>query len=236
VVNSPDTGQLTGIAAVSSDDVWAVGANTIQHYGPFCTITFSDVPAGAYFYPAVQYLVAHGAISGYTDPARCPAGQTPCFNPSATATRAQVMKITLVAAGIALITPQTATFVDVPTDNVFFSIIETAVAHHIVGGYTDPSRCPNGQTPCFLPNNPVTRGQLSAIVAGAFNWTLIDPPVATFRDVPVGSTFYRFIETAVSKSILGGYPCGDGCREFRPGNNALRSQIATIVYNAVLSR
>jgi len=56
-------------------------------------------------------------------------------------------------------------------------------------------------------------------------WTLINPPNAHFSDVPYGSTFYQYIETAVCHQIIGGY--NDGT--FRPGEPATRGQISKIV-------
>ncbi len=63
------------------------------------------------------------------------------------------------------------------------------------------------------------------------------PPVATetptactlsFRDVPVGSTFYPFIRCLACKGIINGYPDGT----FRPGNNVTRGQLSKIVSNS----
>jgi hypothetical protein len=51
----------------------------------------------------------------------------------------------------------------------------------------------------------------------------------SFSDVAPGSTFYRYIETAVCHQVLGGYADGT----FRPADNAFRGQIAKIVYNVV---
>ncbi|HET8626971.1 MAG TPA: S-layer homology domain-containing protein, partial [Thermomicrobiales bacterium] len=111
--------------------------------------------------------------------------------------------------------------------------IEAAAAAGIVSGYT----CGGPGEPCpgayFRPNNDVTRGQLSKIVVNTAGWATINPPVAHFRDVPVGSVFYPFVETAVCRGLVSGYDCGPGCYEFRPANNATRGQIAKIAYNAI---
>ena len=57
--------------------------------------------------------------------------------------------------------------------------------------------------------------------------------MAHFRDVPPGSVFYPFVETAACRGLVSGYDCGPGCYEFRPANNATRGQIAKIAYNAI---
>jgi N-acetylmuramoyl-L-alanine amidase len=58
---------------------------------------------------------------------------------------------------------------------------------------------------------------------------LYTPSAPTFRDVPADSAFYQYIGTAYNYGIIAGYTCGDGCLEFRPGNNVTRGQIAKII-------
>jgi hypothetical protein len=53
-------------------------------------------------------------------------------------------------------------------------------------------------------------------------WTLLTPPTPTFGDVPPGSAFYAFVETAVCHRAVSDYANGT----FRPGANATRGQIA----------
>jgi hypothetical protein len=72
---------------------------------------------------------------------------------------------------------------------------------------------------------------------------LEDPPTNTFEDVPVGSTFFQYIETVYSHGVVNGYPCGVAPAEecvppgnrpyFVPGANATRAQISKITYLAV---
>ena len=59
--------------------------------------------------------------------------------------------------------------------------------------------------------------------------------------MPVGSTFFRYVETAVSRGILSGYPCGNPpagrCQPgnkpyFVPNANATRAQISKVIYLA----
>jgi len=47
-----------------------------------------------------------------------------------------------------------------------------------------------------------------AIIADPANWTLENPSNNQFEDVPVGSTYFQVIQTAVSHGVLVGYPCG----------------------------
>jgi hypothetical protein len=200
-----------------------------------CAVSFSDVSPSDYFYQPVLYLACHGVIGGYADGTYRPYNNT---------TRGQMAKIVIGAFGLPITTPAAGgfTFTDVPVGSTFFSYVETAVAAGIVSGYpcggVNPQTgvtetCDGAHRPYYRASNYVTRGQLAKIVVIAAQqvsgWTLISPATPSFNDVPVGSTFYTYIETAVCHSILGGY--NDGT--FRPSDNATRGQIAKIVYFAI---
>jgi hypothetical protein len=198
-----------------------------------CAISFTDVPADAYFYEPVRYLYCRGVVSGYNDGT---------FRPWNNTTRSQVVKIVVLAQSWEVINPAAATFSDVPYGSTFYTFVETAARHGIINGYEcgSPEPCDPQRRPIFRPFADVTRGQLAKIVALSAGWPIQDPPQATFSDVAYGSTFYTFIETAVRHGIINGYECGspepcDPQRRpvFRPANPATRGQIAKIVYNAV---
>jgi hypothetical protein len=70
-----------------------------------------------------------------------------------------------------------------------------------------------------------------------------DTPIVctlSFEDVPVGSTFYPYVECLACRGIINGYPCGaagESCDPnndpyFRPGNNVTRGQFAKIAARA----
>jgi hypothetical protein len=175
--------------------------------------TFIDVQPGDYFYAAVGYLAARGIISGYADGT---------FRPSTPATRGQLAKIVVLGEGWPPDTSGGPHFRDVPPGYVFYPAIETAVHHGILSGYADGT---------FRPGADVTRGQLSKIIVGARGWPLDTGGGPHFTDVPPGSPFYSYVETAAARGIVSGY----ADHTFRPGNDATRGQIAKIVYNALLS-
>src|SRR5439155_22827154 len=97
---------------------------------------------------------------------------------------------------------------------------ETAYNRDIITGYV-------GGT--FRPGATATRGQLCKIIVRAESWPITTEGGPHFTDVPEGSTFYDYIETAYAHYIIGGYSDGT----FRPANPATRGQICKIVYNAV---
>jgi hypothetical protein len=191
-----------------------------------CPITFSDVQTTDYFYEPVRYLYCHGVISGYADNT---------FRPYNDTTRAQMVKIVVLGFGYAIQTPAGGnyTFHDVPPTAPFWDVIETAAAHNIVSGYgcgpSGPGPCDDHNRGYFLPNNPVTRGQLSKIDVIAAGWAQINPATPTFTDVPAGSVFYTVIETAVCHGVVSGY----ADQTFHPYANATRGQISKIVYLSI---
>jgi hypothetical protein len=200
-----------------------------------CAVSFSDVAPTDYFYTPVLYLACHGVIGGYADGTYRPYNNT---------TRGQLAKIVVGAFGLPSTTPAAGggTFSDVAPGSTFYTYVETAAAAGLVSGYpcggTNPQTgaaelCDGANRPYYRGGNNVTRGQLAKIVVvaaqGTRGWTLQNPATASFRDVPVGSTFYQYVETAVCHSVLGGYADGT----FRPSDNATRGQIAKIVYFAI---
>jgi len=130
-------------------------------------------------------------------------------------------------------TPCTLQFSDVPVGSTFYNYIHCLACQGIVNGYPDDT---------FQPNNNVSRGQLSKIVANAAGFDSGIPlGQQTFQDVPLTSSFYSYIERLSMAGIVQGYPCGGpgepcvspGNRPyFRPGNNATRGQITKIISDA----
>jgi len=124
----------------------------------------------------------------------------------------------------------TSRYSDVCTDFWAYPFIECLASRNIVSGYSDGT---------FRPNNPITRGQLSKIVSNAAAFSE-NHTTQSFQDIPIGSTFYQFIERLASRAIVSGYPCGgagEPCGSghlpyFRPNGNSTRGQIAKIVSNA----
>ena len=205
-----------------------------------CIMKFRDVRPEDWFYGYVEWMYCNGIVSGYITTPPCDAGQVPCFKPGNPTTRGQMAKIVVLAFRFPIDTTGGPHFSDVPPGHTFYDYIETGRNLGLFTGYADGT---------YRPNVHVTRGQIAKIVVNAAimadpaNWTLEDPPTNTFQDVPVGSTFFRWIETAYSHHILSGYPCGvsptlpcvpPGNKPyFIPGADATRAQISKIVFLAV---
>lgn len=180
---------------------------------------FVDVPGDAWSYPYIEYLASRGVIGGYSDGT---------FRPNATATRQQFAKMATLGLGLPLSTPTEARFTDVSTDSQFFTYVESAYANGLVGGYpcgAPAEPCDDRSRAYFRPGANVTRGQIAKILVLARGWALENPSTATFQDVPIGSTFFNYIETAVKKGVVSGY--GNGT--FQPSNNATRAQLSKML-------
>jgi hypothetical protein len=96
-------------------------------------------------------------------------------------------------------------------------------------------------------NDPCVDGTVTPTTVPSATSTASSTPTGTptvcaisFEDVPVGSTFYPYIQCMACQGIINGYPCG-GAGEpcdpnndpyFRPGNNVTRGQFSKIASNA----
>jgi hypothetical protein len=136
--------------------------------------TFNDVPTTSPFFSLIEAAAANNIVSGYT----CGAPGEPCpgayFRPNANVTRGQLTKIVSNAAGFNdTIPPTQYTFADVPPSNTFWVFVERLLLNrpgvmsgYPCGGAGEP--CDTENRPYFRPNNPLTRGQTSKIVANTF--------------------------------------------------------------------
>ncbi len=135
--------------------------------------TFTDVPPSNTFYVWIERLARRGHMSGYNcgGPGEPCVNNMPYFRPFANATRGQTSKIVSNAAGFNE-TPSGQTFQDVSPSHTFYAFIQRLADRGVMSGYA----CGRPDEPCvepenrpyFRPNNDVTRGQSSKIVANAF--------------------------------------------------------------------
>jgi murein DD-endopeptidase MepM/ murein hydrolase activator NlpD len=147
-------------------------------------------------------------------------------------------------------------FTDVPLSSWSHRYVQWSNREGIINGYPgDPNywdQCINGYETAgltyFRPCNFVTRGQTSKMIVLAFSFPTNTAGGPHFADVPVGSTFYDYIETLYNRPpvngerIISGYP-GDpyhwnacingyevsGLTYFRWCDNVKRGQMAKFV-------
>jgi hypothetical protein len=144
--------------------------------------TFEDVASGSTFYEYIERLASRNVMGGYQcgiDPAEpCGPENRPYFRPNAGATRGQLTKIVANAAGFTDTIPDTQyQFTDVEPGSTFWLYVERLLLNRpgVMSGYPcgdpggDPGEpCDSENRPYFRPNNPLTRGQTSKIVANTF--------------------------------------------------------------------
>lgn len=179
---------------------------------------FSDVGAHYYMCEALQYestnpayVLGGPAISGYSDTAHCGGYPFPCFAPQQGITRGQICKTLALTFGWSY-GGNSQDFTDVPLGSTFYKYIE-AVYHHpdpwgnpSIVGYNDSGHC-GSAIPCFLPNNGVTRGQISKMTSNARGYTDdTGPRQATYADVAKGSAFFDYIERLTMHVNTAPYP------------------------------
>jgi murein DD-endopeptidase MepM/ murein hydrolase activator NlpD len=174
---------------------------------------------GTYYYPFQDVLIsfwAHryigwshveGIIDGY------PCGQRPnepClppyrayFRPTEFVSRQQFTKMVYIGLSLTQNLAGAPHFTDVLPGSTFYTYIETLYNMGIIAGYPcgGPGEpCDPQHRPYFRPGNNVTRGQASQIVeltAQNKGWLsgYGSGGGPDFWDVPVGQTFYNYIET-----------------------------------------
>ncbi|HUP28396.1 MAG TPA: S-layer homology domain-containing protein [Chloroflexia bacterium] len=122
-------------------------------------------------------------------------------------------------------------FADVCPGDTFYSYIMNLVNLGVISGYSDNT---------FRPNNNLTRGQASKIVALAANLPANLQGAPHFTDVDQNNSFYEYVEFSYNAGVIAGYACGgpgepcDAQRRayFRPNNNVTRGQLSKMAAQA----
>lgn len=173
--------------------------------------TFYDVLSTSEFYTYITALAARNVVNGYADRS---------FHPKANVTRAEFLKMALIARGRdTTVYQNTASpFADVPSVHALRPYINYAVANNIVTGQTL-----NGVR-YYYPEKPISRAEATIIL---MRITGIAPGVATasrFLDVRDPEQI-RYIEVAAAQGVLNGY----NPTTFGPNDPLTREQAAKIV-------
>ena len=220
------------IGGVSSDGGGAHSVNDNQRYTntcptptptpTLCPVPFSDI-SGDLFYGAIGALYCGGAISG-TDATH--------YSPAGTSTRGQFARVVVKGFDLPITTPTGGpSFTDVPPGYFAYNYIETGYAAGILSGYTADQCAAAGATfPCYLPNQAITRAELTKLAVKAAGYPRITPTSGpTFVDVPPSYFAYTYIETGYAHGIIR----GTDATHFQPARNIRRDEMAQIVYKAV---
>ena len=164
---------------------------------------------------------------------------TPTLTSTATSTTTATATLSATAtltASTPTVTPSPCApinFSDVLTSNIFYSDIQFLSCRGTISGFPNPNP-PGGFR--FEPNSNTTRGQFAKIAVNSFALPSFIPLTPTFSDVPSGSVFYAFVETAAHARAVNGLNQAD-CAAIRAtfpcyGPNVVnvtRAQVVVIV-------
>ncbi len=181
---------------VSGPGTFVVLANTQR---------FSDIPAGYWAQRDIDQLLAADIVNGYPDGT---------FQPEGAVTRAEFVKMLVLALGLAPGTGGTS-FSDVAADAWYAPYIAAAVQAGLVQGIT-PST--------FGPQQTLTREQMAVLLARALKLT--GSAALSFSDAgQIAAWAVGGVQAAVAAGYLNGLPGGT----FQPLDAATRAQVAKVV-------
>lgn len=157
----------------------------------------------------INQLYNDDVISGYGD------GR---FGPDDKITRAQIVKIALLAFDHPLGIEEISSFSDVDRSEWYIDYVDTAAASlGIVTGYSDNT---------FRPNNEVTRAEALKIILVAGGISDFPSVVPNFSDVDtVADWFSKYTAYAKNSGLIGGYSDGT----FRGNQSITRAEVCKIV-------
>ncbi len=107
-------------------------------------------------------------------------------------------------------------FSDLDVSHWAQSYISTLVERGIVAGYQDGT---------FRPAATITREEFAKMICIAQGWTLVDPAIPSFTDIPSGTWAFKYVETARAHQAISGYSNG----AFGASKQITRAEIAAII-------
>lgn len=150
-----------------------------------------------------------------------PAGN---FEPRKNITRAEFAKTAVVALGLDMTQRLTPTFADVPKTAWHYDYVETAAEYGLVEGSTRGGRA------VFLPNEPITRAEIAAVVSRFLRGFEGFPGTAAAVDIPFADVSadhwaYEDIRYLHQFELLK----GKSADRFAPADNASRAEAAVLL-------
>jgi len=225
---TPDTGYKIADVLVNGVSVGAVSSYTLENISKDSTIkaqfaligssAFTDVPAGSWYYEAVNFVVQRGLFNGTSDTT---------FEPSTPVTRAMFVTILGRLHNVDQAAYPGSSFSDVPTGEWYSPYVEWAAKNGIVTGYAGGK---------FGPNDKITREALCAILSRYCDYAGIELPqqvsAITFSDNgKIGDWAKDYIKTIQMADLVRGMDNN----LFDPQGNADRAQVATILMRLILN-
>ncbi len=183
---------------------------------PVQTGRFIDLAAGHWAAADIEKMVKLGLVNGISSTE---------FAPERSITRAEFATLLVKALGIVPSIQVYGRFNDVPANEWYFNVVNTAADAGLVSGYTPRN---------FGPNDPVTREQIAVMITQALNHkgknTSLDndavSKLAAFQDSQkISAWAIGGVATGFQQGIVGGRPYN----EFAPLDNATRAEAAVMI-------
>lgn len=163
VIGGNPDGSFTPNAEISRAELAKIAVHLAMQSGVITELStegapeFSDVLSNAWYEEYVLLGAKSGIFSGYKNPDGTPTGM---FQPQNTVTRAEALKILLLATDVPQKLEPMEPFTDVDADAWFTPYVTTAYNWGIVDGYRSAGGALTGT---FGPHDPVTRAQAAKI-------------------------------------------------------------------------
>ena len=187
---------------------------------PAPSISFTDI-SGHVFQSEITWMANNGISRGWQV-----GPSTYEFRPQNQILRGEMAAFLYRLAGQPAYTPPVSSpFIDVPTTHVFYKEISWLASTGISKGWVTP----NGTE--FRAEWSTTREVMAAFLHRFEGSPAYAPSGASpFRDVQPGIVFYNEILWLAAQGISTGWDMGYGCRDYRPAQNVLRSEMAAFIY------
>ena len=172
---------------------------------------FSDVPAGSWYYDAVQYVYEEGLMGGTGNDR---------FSPDLTTSRGMIVTILYRLEGSPAVSGG-ATFADVSSGQWYSDGVDWASANGIVTGYSNGS---------FGPNDTITREQMAAILYRYARYKGYDVSArAQLSSYSDASQVASYATESMSWAVGSGLITGTSGTTLSPAGSATRAQAAVIL-------
>lgn len=198
----------TFVKATAAAAVFAATAAIVTPAQAAEELKFTDVKESSHT-DAIYALAEAGIISGYGDGT---------YGPNNEVTRGQVAKIIAGALKLDTTTVEDPAFSDVPKGHQYYGAIAALKQANYISGYGDGT---------YGVNDPLTRGQMAKIIAGAFGLTA-NGEAKQFADVPAGHQYKAAVDSLTANGVVQGFEDGT----YGPAKHVTRAQVATFVHKA----
>ena len=219
VATVDETGNVTAVAAGTTAITAVLGTQTaVATVSVVCGTDacqyYTDVDAGAWYHPAVDFVTEHKLMQGVDAKART-------FVPGHELTRAQLAQV-LYNMENPGDTASEKSFKDVKQGAWYYNAVIWAADNGIVKGYEDG---------CFYPNRPITREQMVTMLYRymQFKGLKVDASSEDWKSFTDYANVHAWAQDAMAWAVHNGVVNGIQNNQLAPTHTAQRSQVAKII-------